>query len=127
MYNISLKDELLKETRRSFDSEAAMDAWLQQQVEALLVSYNASQQAARRKARLDIVAMRRQSEENGNAAMTLDDINNEIRQASTVTTDTRKNIEITPRVQRFKRGNPWHISDEELDRLRYEYLTEKYR
>ena len=127
MYNISLKDELLKETRRSFDSEAAMDAWLQQQVEALLVSYNASQQAARRKARLDIVAMRRQSEENGNAAMTLDDINNEIRQARTVTTDTRKNIEITPRVQRFKRGNPWHISDEELDRLRYEYLTEKYR
>ena len=28
-----------------------MDAWLQQQVEALLVAYNASQQAARRKAR----------------------------------------------------------------------------
>ena len=81
MYNISLKDELLSETRRSFDSEAAMDAWLQQQVEALLVAYNASQQAVRRKARLAIAAMRRQSEENGNAAMTLDDINNEIRQA----------------------------------------------
>jgi hypothetical protein len=77
-YNISLKDELLSETRRSFDSEAAMDTWLQQQVEALLVAYNASQQAARRKARLAIAAMRRQSEENGNAAMTLDDINNEI-------------------------------------------------
>lgn len=81
MYNLSLKDELLSETRRSFDSEAAMDAWLQQQVEALLVAYNASQQAARRKARLAIAAMRRQSEENGNAAMTLDDINNEIRLA----------------------------------------------
>jgi len=81
MYNISLKDELLSETRRSFDSEAAMDTWLQQQVEALLVAYNASQQAARRKARLAIAAMRRQSEENGNAAMTLDDINNEIQQA----------------------------------------------
>ena len=80
-YNISLKDELLSETRRSFDSEAAMDAWLQQQVEALLVAYNASQQAARRKARLAIADMRRQSEENGNAAMTLDDINDEIRQA----------------------------------------------
>ena len=49
MYNISLKDELLSETRR--------------------------------KARLAIAAMRRQSEENGNAAMTLDDINNEISQA----------------------------------------------
>ena len=80
MYNISLKDELLSETRRSFDSETAMEAWLQQQVEALLVAYNASQQATRCKARLPIAAMRRQSEENGNAAITLDDINNEIRQ-----------------------------------------------
>ena len=35
--------------------------------------------------------------------------------------------QLTPRVQRFMRGNPWHISDEELDRLRYEYLTEKYK
>jgi len=35
--------------------------------------------------------------------------------------------ELTPRVQRFKRGNPWHIGDEELDQLRYEYLTEKYK
>ena len=81
MYNIFPKDELLSETRRSFDSETAMDTWLQQQVEALLVAYNASQEAARRKARLAIAAMRRQSEENGNAAMTLDDINNEISQA----------------------------------------------
>ena len=36
-------------------------------------------------------------------------------------------MQLTPRVQRFMRGNPWHISDEELDRLRYEYLTEKYK
>jgi len=35
--------------------------------------------------------------------------------------------QLTPRVQRFMRGNPWHISDDELDRLRYEYLTEKYK
>ena len=35
--------------------------------------------------------------------------------------------ELTPRVQRFMRGNPWNITDEELDRLRYEYLTEKYK
>lgn len=81
MYNISLKDELLSETRRSFANEADMNAWLQQQVEALLVAYNASQQATRQKARLAIDAMRRQSEENGNAAMTLDDINDEINQA----------------------------------------------
>jgi nitrogen fixation protein FixH len=83
MYNISLKDELVSETRRSFASKAAMDAWLQQEVEALLVAYNASQQAARRKARLVIADMRRQSEENGNASMMLDEINNEIFQART--------------------------------------------
>lgn len=33
----------------------------------------------------------------------------------------------TPRVMRFKRGNPWYASDEEVDRLRHEYLTEKYQ
>ena len=81
MYNITLNDELLNETRRSFVSKAAMDAWLQQQVEAMLMSYNASQQAIRKNALQAITAMRRQSEENGNAAMTLDEINGEIRQA----------------------------------------------
>lgn len=81
MYNITLNDELISETRRSFASEADMDAWLQQQVEALLVAYNASRQATRQKAQQAIAAMRRQSEDNGNAAMTLDEINIEIRQA----------------------------------------------
>ncbi len=81
IYNITLNDELLNETRRSFASKTAMDAWLQQQVEAMLMSYNASQQAIRQNARQAIAAMRKQSEENGNAAMTLDEINSEIRQA----------------------------------------------
>ena len=81
IYNITLNDELLNETRRSFASKTAMDAWLQQQVEAMLISYNASQQAIRQNARQAIAAMRKQSEENGNAAMTLDEINSEIRQA----------------------------------------------
>ena len=36
-------------------------------------------------------------------------------------------MQLTPRVQRFMRGTPWHITDEELDRLRYEYLNEKYK
>ena len=79
-YNISLSDELVTQARQSFASESAMTLWLQQQVEALLVSFNASQQAARQKARQAIEAMRSQSEQNGNDAMTLDDINNEIRQ-----------------------------------------------
>lgn len=81
IYNITLNDELLNETRRSFASKTAMDAWLQQQVEAMLMSYNASQQAIRQNARQAIAAMRKQSEQNGNAAMTLDEINSEIRQA----------------------------------------------
>ena len=41
MYNIAMNDELVSEARRSFSSKAAMDAWLQQQVEALLVAHNA--------------------------------------------------------------------------------------
>ena len=80
MYNISLNDELVTQARQSFASESAMTLWLQQQVEALLVSFNESQQAARQKARQAIESMRLQSEQNGNDAMTLDDINNEIRQ-----------------------------------------------
>ena len=81
IYNITLNDELLNETRRSFASKTDMDAWLQQQVEAMLMSYNASQQAIRQNARQAIAAMRKQSEEHGNADMTLDEINSEIRQA----------------------------------------------
>ena len=80
-YNISLNDELVMQSRQSFASESAMTLWLQQQVEALLVSFNASRQAARQEARKAIEAMRLQSEQNGNDAMTLDDINDEIRQA----------------------------------------------
>ena len=80
IYNITLNDELVKETRQLFADETTMDAWLQQQVEALLKDFNA-RQAAKARARQAIAAMRRQSEENGNADMTLDEINNEIRLA----------------------------------------------
>ena len=83
MYNITLNDELVNEARQSFASETDMAVWLRKQVEALLVSYNASQQAARQKARLAIAAMRRQSEANGNADLSLDEINNEIHQVRT--------------------------------------------
>lgn len=79
MYNITLSDELVGQTRQSFTSEAAMTAWLQRQVEALLVEFN-SKQAIKANARKAIEAMRRQSEQNGNAEMSLDDINKEIRQ-----------------------------------------------
>lgn len=81
MYNISLNDDLVRQTRQSFASESLMTAWIQQQLEALLTDFNARQQAARQKARQAIEAMRRQSEQNGNDTMTLDDINDEILQA----------------------------------------------
>ena len=35
--------------------------------------------------------------------------------------------EFTPRVMRFKRGNPWYATDEEVNNLRHEYLTEKFK
>lgn len=34
---------------------------------------------------------------------------------------------VTPRVLRFKRGNPWNVTDEEIEKMRYEYLKEKYK
>ena len=80
MYNITLNDELVGRTRQSFTSEAEMTEWLQRQVEALLVEFN-SKQAIKANARKAIEAMRRQSEQNGNAEMSLDDINKEIRLA----------------------------------------------
>ncbi|MCR4959811.1 MAG: hypothetical protein K6B13_14600 [Prevotella sp.] len=76
-----MNDELVRQTRQSFASEALMTAWIQQQLETLLTDFNARQQAARQKARQAIEDMRRQSEQNGNDAMTLDDINEEILQA----------------------------------------------
>lgn len=35
--------------------------------------------------------------------------------------------EFTPRVMRFKRGNPWYATDEEVDRLLQEHITKKFK
>ena len=82
MYNLTLNDELVKRTRRSFANETDMTAWLQRQVEALLIEYNATQQTIRRKAQEAVEVMRDISEQNGNSKMTLEDINREIQLAS---------------------------------------------
>ena len=79
-YNITLNDQLVEQARSSFASEKALTVWLQQQVEALLTEYNTKQRSVVAKARMAIEAMRRQSEQNGNANLTLDEINKEIRQ-----------------------------------------------
>lgn len=80
-YNLALNDELVRRTRQSFASETDMTAWLQRQVEALLIEYNTTQQTIRRKARAAVEVMRNISEQNGNSEMTLDDINREIQLA----------------------------------------------
>ena len=81
MYNLTLDDELVQRTSRSFASEADMTAWLQRQVEALLIEYNTTQQTVRRKAQEAVDVMRDISEQNGNSRMTLEDINREIQLA----------------------------------------------
>lgn len=81
MYKIALNDDLLQQTRMSFADEARMDAWLRQQVELLLLNYNAQQQAIRERARAAVEAMRNQSEQNGNSGMSLEDINREIQES----------------------------------------------
>ena len=86
-YSITLNDELIKQTRSSFENEDAMDKWLQQQVEALLSDFNAKQQIIVN-ARKAIEAMRSQSEQSGNSEMSLDEINSEIRK----TRLARKNV-----------------------------------
>jgi hypothetical protein len=38
-----------------------------------------------------------------------------------------RTIKITPTVARLRTGHSWNVSDEELDKMRYEYLMEKYK
>jgi hypothetical protein len=36
-------------------------------------------------------------------------------------------LELSPRVKGFMRGNPWYATDEEVDALRNDYLMKKYQ
>ena len=47
------------------------------------------------------------------------------RSAATHDSQTASAAEISPRALRFQRGNPWYATDEEVDKLRQEYLLEK--
>ena len=83
-YNITLEDALVEKVRPSFANDQEMELWLKQQLDALLVRYYIEESARQQKlnqARKVIDAMRQQSEQNGNAEMTLEDIDEEIRQA----------------------------------------------
>ena len=81
MYKLSLNDELVQRTRKSFASDTDMTAWLQRQVEFLMMEYNKTQLAINRKAQEAIDVMRNISEQRGNSEMTLEEINREIQQA----------------------------------------------
>lgn len=96
MYNLALNDELVQQTRQSFANESEMRAWLQRQVEALMIEYNTAQQTVRRNARAAIAAMRRTSEQNGNSEMSLEEINNEIQQARIVVTGNTRHFPKSP-------------------------------
>jgi len=49
------------------------------------------------------------------------------RSAATHDAQTASVAEISPRALRFQRGNPWYATDEEVDKLRQEYLMKKYQ
>ena len=78
--NITLNDTLVEKVRPSFADGKALELWLQQQMEELLLNLYL-QQETRNRARKAITAMRQQSESNGNSELTLQEINAEIRQA----------------------------------------------
>ena len=93
-YNITLEDALVEKVRPSFANDQEMELWLKQQLEALLVRYYIEESERQQKlsrARKVIDAMRQQSEQNGNAEMTLEDIDEEIRQ-SRIERKSRKTV-----------------------------------
>ena len=79
-YNITLDETLVDKIRPSFADDEALELWIQQQLEELLLNLYLRQETKNR-ARQAITAMRQQSEDNGNSELTLEEIDAEIRQA----------------------------------------------
>ena len=82
---LQLRAELFREMNPLLDSDIMLRKMIAY-VKSLFADQQLEQATTRQKARQAIEAMRRQSEENGNATMTLDDINDEIRQARATST-----------------------------------------
>lgn len=76
---MQIRAELFRQMNPMLDSDEMMRKMIAY-AKSLFAAQQQEQESAQ-KARQAIEAMRRQSEQNGNAAMTLDDINEEIRQA----------------------------------------------
>ena len=79
METMQLRAELFREMNPMLDSDEMLRKMIAY-VRSLFALQQSEQQSAQ-KARQAIEAMRLQSEQNGNANMTLDDINKEIQQA----------------------------------------------
>ena len=79
METMQLRAELFRELNPMLDSDEMLRKMIAY-VRSLFAAQQQEQQSAQ-KARQAIEAMRLQSEQNGNADMTLDEINEEIRQA----------------------------------------------
>ena len=78
-YNVRIDDAVMSRVRPHFKGEDAMQQWMEQQLQKVLMDY-IDLSEKRLSARHAIELMRMQSEQNGNSEMTLDDINEEIRQ-----------------------------------------------
>ena len=79
METMQLRAELFRQMNPMLDSDVMLRKMIAY-AKSLFAAQQQEQESAQ-KARQAIEAMRRQSEQNGNASMTLDDINEEIRQA----------------------------------------------
>ena len=123
-YNITLSDTLVEKVRPSFADDNALQLWLQQQVEEILLNLSLRQETKIR-ARKAVAAMRQQSENNGNPQLTLDEINAEIRQARQKQTEEQAIPDAVLRL--LGAGLP--LDDDDLNgrKAYYQHLEEKYQ
>lgn len=123
-YNITLSDALVEKVRPSFADDNALQLWLQQQMEELLLNLYMRQETKNR-ARKAVAAMRQQSENNGNSEMTLEEINAEIRQARQKQTEEQAIPDAVLRL--LGAGLP--LDDDDLNgrKAYYQHLEEKYQ
>ena len=123
-YNITLSDTLVEKVRPSFADDNALQLWLQQQMEELLLNLYIRQEANNR-ARRAVAAMHQQSENNGNSEMTLEEINAEIRQARQKQTEEQAIPDAVLRL--LGAGLPLDDDDLNGHKAYYQHLEEKYQ
>ena len=109
-YNITVNDTLIEQARPVIGADTDIAQWMQRQVETLLIRIAVAPQH--------------------NAKATAEPLAPELETILACNVEHAEkatDVQITPGVSRLIRDNAWHISDEELDQMRYEYLMEKYK